>query len=158
MNPVTKTKSLWPYGLIAFFVLFGTWLAIFVSVAVSNSSELVAADYYEQEIRYQERIDSLQRATAAGGLAMEFDQTHSVLKVRLPAQHAGGEIDGYFKFYRPNNSQLDRRVKLAPDDAGGQSLSTTELSDGVWKLEAHWQVKGENFYASTNLVLKSKPL
>ena len=47
----------WPYALIAFFTVLITVIASFVTWSLRQDMELVGADYYDQEMRFQQRID-----------------------------------------------------------------------------------------------------
>ena len=153
MSNQQKKKSIWPYGLIAFFVVFISWIGIFIGIAVSNSQQLVGADYYEQEIRYQERIDAIKRLNALTGFAMKHNGDAKSVSVQLPEEHIGKAVDGSFKFYRPDNAKLDQLVSISMDANRRQSLSTEELKSGSWKLEASWELNGERFYSSLDLSL-----
>ncbi len=47
MKPTSMKKSWWPIGIVSVFVMFISWLATFIGIAVTNSMDLVSTDYYE---------------------------------------------------------------------------------------------------------------
>jgi len=152
MNSSPPTRSAWPYGLVAFFAVFISWIAIFIGLAVSHSSELVGADYYEQEIRYQERIDSARRASGTRDLVLRYDEAAGRVVFQLPREHRDAPAEGVIRLYRPNDAQLDRTLDLRAI-AVGETGSAVKLEPGPWKLEAHWKHDRENYYTSTNIVV-----
>ncbi len=61
-----KGRSLWPLAIIGFFAAAILGFVGFIVFCQFNKSELVASDYYEQEIRYQAELDRLSRAQPLG--------------------------------------------------------------------------------------------
>lgn len=149
LNPVRK--SWWPVGLISVFVLFISWIATFIGIAVSNSMDLVSPDYYEQEILYQQRIDSMNRLNGLTGFSIRHDANVHEISVQLPEEHIGKAVTGRFKFYRPDDAKLDHSIAIQPSETGRQTLSIGDLKPGGWKLETSWVLGDETFYASTNI-------
>ena len=52
----------WPAGIIAFFVLLLCGMATVVAIAVTHRESMVNDNYYEQELKFQNQIDSVARA------------------------------------------------------------------------------------------------
>ena len=60
----TTRRTLWPYAIIATFVLFAGFIGYMVQRAFHTDVELVSPDYYKQEIAYQKRMESVARTAA----------------------------------------------------------------------------------------------
>ena len=58
------SRNYWPHAIIAWFVIFAAALGAWVTVAVRQKMDLVRADYYEEEVRYQGQVDRLNRTAA----------------------------------------------------------------------------------------------
>jgi hypothetical protein len=144
--------SFWPYALIGWFVIFISALAAFITWAVGQNNDLVRADYYDTEIRYQQQIDRLNRTLPLqNATRVEFDYASQTLLVKLPAAHA--TATGTIHLYRPSNARLDQELKLALNTDAAQQLDARALESGLWKVGVHWTAGGEDFYFEKSLVL-----
>ena len=61
MTTQAKPFNPWPYGIIATFVVFIASFAAVITFICQHRMDLVSADYYEQEIRFQSRLDEMNR-------------------------------------------------------------------------------------------------
>lgn len=139
-------RSPWPIAIIAFFIVFGLFLAGFVVWAVGQKQDLVAEDYYEREVRFQEQLDRMNRTHAlARDTTVSFDAASKNILVALPAAQASA-AKGRIHFYRPSNARLDHVVPLAMNPQGRQSVDARELAAGLWKVRVEWSVDGQEFY------------
>lgn len=147
-------KSLWPLGITLAFVLFSSGIATCVVIACTHRSELVSDQYYDQEIKFQSRIDSQERARQLTTPATaSYDPATRRLRVCFPAEHARQTVSGEIELYRPSAAGLDRRFKLDPDAHGMQLLDASSLRDGVWKVRVTWTVAGQEYYLEQRVVI-----
>ena len=148
----------WPLGVIAAFVVFIAGTIGLVVLATSNRMDLVAQDYYEQELRYQKRLEGMTRAERLpSGTGVALDDAHGTLLVHLPAQHAEKQATGWISLVRPSQAGMDRRVPLQLQADGSQSVDLSGLRSGNWKVRVEWQVAGEEFTLERGVVLQGSP-
>jgi nitrogen fixation protein FixH len=153
MNIKTQSRNPWPIAIVAFFAVFATFLAVFVIWAVGQKQDLVAENYYEQEIRYQQRLDKINRTqVVAAQTAVTFDAAKNCVIVALPAAQAR-EASGRIHFYRPSNARLDHEMSLALNAAGVQSLDARSLASGLWKVRVEWTAQGADYFLDQSLVI-----
>lgn len=158
MNPAITTpeRSLWPAAIICWFVIFIGGIIAFVIFAQRNRMELVGADYYDQEIRFQQQIDRVSRTRPFNReVSVNYDAGSRQITVALPPEQARRKPSGVIRFYRPSDSSLDRTVNLAVGDNGRQILDASELRDGLWKVRLTWAVGGEEFAADDSIVVST---
>ena len=142
----------WPYSLMAFFAILITLIVSMVTWSMRQDVDLVGSDYYDQEMRFQQRIDSTKRAQAFGGqvaIAYAADQ----IRVSIPAAHAAQHANGTIRLYRPSDAKLDREVKLAVNADGTQQVGVAGLLPGLWNARVAWTVGGEDFFHDENLII-----
>ncbi len=144
----------WPYALLAFFALAILGTATLVYISVTNSSDLVAKDYYDQEMRYQGRLDQLRRTQPLED-RIGVEHSAGAVRLRLPKEHATGGASGTVALYRPSSAEADKSYTLALDAEGRQALPATDLGTGLWKVRIHWKVGTEEYFSERNLVLVS---
>jgi len=145
MSPTTRPRNPWPIAITGFFILAAMFLAVFIVWAVRQREDLVSANYYENEIRYQQQLDSMNRSRPfAAQTAITYDAAQHSIVINLPdarIQSASGRIH----LYRPSDARLDREVPLAIDADGVQRLDASKLVAGLWKVRIKWNAAGEEF-------------
>ena len=147
-------RNLWPYAIIGTFILFIAGMGTMVVMACRSNTDLVSHDYYEQELRFQGRIDSLGRTHSLGATA-RYDAVSHRIVITLPAAHAGKSVDGKIQLYRPSAAGMDRQFKLAPDDKGMQTLDAADLKNGLWKIRVAWNVAGQDYFLDQKIIVGS---
>lgn len=144
----------WPFAIMGFFACFAAATVGLIILATSQPEDLVSTDYYGDELKYQSRLDSLNRTAALGAsVAVAYDTAQRAITVRLPPDQAHRHPTGRIRLYRPSASQLDREVPLALSLAGCQIVPTGELAAGLWKVRVAWTVAGLDYFWDQRLVV-----
>lgn len=158
MNHTVKSRNPWPIAIIAFFIVFATFLAAFVVWALGQKQDLVTENYYEQEVRYQAQLNRLNRTQAqAGQNLVTFDATRNCIVITLPAARTPG-TRGRIQLYRPSNARLDREVPLAVNAGGVQTLDAKAMAAGLWKIRIQWSVNGQEYFFDQAVVVTGVPI
>jgi hypothetical protein len=151
------SRNPWPVAIIVTFALFFAGTVGLVVMACSHKVELVSADYYEQELKFQGRIDRVERTRSAPAQAtVTYDAGDKCIIVSLSADQVGHEVSGRIELYRPSAADLDRAVKLDPDTNGVQRLDATGLAPGLWRVRITWTSEKQNYYLDQKVVLGSR--
>ena len=132
-------RNLWPYGLILPFELFFADMTTVVTIAVAHRDNLIRENYYEQELDYQQHIDSAARARQAGA-TITCNAASNTVVITLPAGQLGEKLSGKIEFYRPSSSALDREFKLAPAADG------TARGDSAAEITAYLRAGIDGFF------------
>ncbi len=147
-------RNPWPWGIVAAFGVFIAGTLGLIVLALFNNQDLVTADYYEQELRYQQTLDSRARAAALGAEAgVSFDPDTRRLSLILPPRHTQDRPAGAIQLYRPASAREDRQLPLDPDEAGRQELDVSELAPGPWRVRVEWWYDGQPFTLEHRLVI-----
>lgn len=155
-SPIPKAAwNPWPTALIAYFVVFIGCIIAYTAWALRQRVDLVGADYYEREIRYQQQIDRLGRTREfARDVAATYDAAQSAITISLPPAHAA-PATGTIHLYRPADSRLDRELKLALDPQGRQRVDAGTLASGLWRARVQWTVNGQEYFFDRTLIIGS---
>jgi len=113
-----------------------------VTLSIRQKIDLVAKDYYKQELDYQQRIDQSRRA-AMPGEQVQWQIGKSNLVLQFPQ---GRAVKGTAYFYRPSDAARDRTIPLAVDTTGTASIPLAGIGSGMYKLQVQWERKGETFF------------
>ncbi len=154
MKLFPKSQNPWPVALVVFFILFASYIVGFVIFACRQKMDLVRADYYDQEIRFQQQIDRVQRsAPVLADAGIDYDRAGDLVTVSLPAVKQN-DISGTVSFYRPSDAGLDSNVPLGLDPAGRQSVSVRSLRAGLWKVRVQWKSAEQEYFFEKPIVIK----
>jgi nitrogen fixation protein FixH len=157
MNPTNHpTWNPWPYALCAFFAVFITCVVGWTTFAIRQKVDLVGADYYEQEIRFQSQIDRVARTSAVRGVEIRYLAARQSISISLPQEQSAQQPTGTLKLYRPSDSKLDQEFPLAIDRNGRQEIEVSKLSQGFWKARLTWSAGGREFYREEPIVIEPR--
>ncbi len=140
----------WGKKIIAVYVVFIVGIMFLVFKASSQNDDLVTADYYGKELKYQQRIDETNRTDA---MPDSVQYTVSAVKthLRFPKQFEGKTISGELLLYCPSDEKKDIRKTF--------SINTTETDfehnkiGGSFELQISWKVDGVNYYLTRKIFI-----
>lgn len=135
----------WGTKITILYIGFVILIVSLVFISATNKSELVAKDYYEQELRYQDRIDALNNEKQ-----LEVTINYEIVDQFIVLDFLKSEIKKDFKgeilFFRPSDATKDLKIDLVFDEEGEQIISKSKLSKGVYKICISWQNDKKSFY------------
>ncbi len=151
-------KSIWPYAIIAYFVFFIAAVAAFISFALKQDVHLVRPDYYAAEMKYQQRLDQMNRTAQLGReVVIEYRAKHRKLGIKLPPQHLPGKPVGKITFYRPSDPSLDRSFPIELQSDGKQFVDIAAIANGSWRVELKWSAAGQDYFKTQKIVVSNPP-
>ncbi len=147
-------KSIWPIGIIAFFIISISSMVAFVVWSTRQRVDLVADDYYEQELQFQQRVDASARAANEGlKPAISFDAAAAQIVLQFATPAAVQSATGVVTLYRPSDAALDRSFDFAPDETGKQAIAAP-LPPGLWRVKAEWHRNGQTYFAEDAIIVR----
>jgi hypothetical protein len=131
----------WGQSIVLAFVLFAAFIGSLVVVCLRQDVQLIAPDYYQQELLYQRQLD---RMNNANQLAVQ-----PVLRVSqgwLGVEYAGmaDMQEGTLQLFRPSDERFDRNFKLSSETE--QHLDVRSLPPGVYKARLKWTMQGKEYF------------
>jgi nitrogen fixation protein FixH len=146
-------KIHWGTGIGIVFVVFAIGILIMVRISMNREVDLVSDDYYQQELRHQDQIESERRSNDLSehpsiGVAL------GEVSLKLPRSFSPDSTSGTLTFYRPADRHKDFIVKLRLDSTNTQLVSTSSLQRGLWKIKARWAHHHQNYYHEEAIVIQ----
>lgn len=127
-------------------LLYGLFVLGILSMAafyMRQEPELVSKEYYNEEIRYQNKIEKLRR-TSLLSEKVRLKVSDKKLNIRFP-KVGPGDIAGDAFFYRPSDKKSDFRLPVKLDSAYTQAVSFEGRRKGLWKVELNWKAGGKEY-------------
>ena len=144
-------KYSWPLAIALAYGLFAVLTIGFVVFAVRNPTDLVSRDYYRDEIRHQERMDSEQRAqNDPDAPTVAMNKAARTCVIHFPGT---APASGTLTLYRPSDAKLDRTVAVSLDGKQSQTLDLADSVPGLWRLRIEWTRSNETYFSEEVLVL-----
>jgi nitrogen fixation protein FixH len=155
MSTETKKIEWWPVGIILAFVLFISGVLFAVFRSYGEETPLVAENYYQQELDYQQQINrEITTKQLNKFIAFRYQPDGKVLDLGYPLDTAASKpVSGTVHFYRPSDDKLDFTRDVQPDAQGVQRFTLTDLQRGAWRVRVTWKEGALEFYDETNLTL-----
>jgi hypothetical protein len=145
----------WPVAIAGIYILFMLILIGFVFYSQNQSVHLVTDDYYEQELKYQQQIDRMNRAgLLSSPVSWKYDQVQKNVTVQFPAETNHLTVRGHILFFRPSDAAQDKVIALRLSPENSQQISTDHLRPGYWKLKIFWQQDQKEYYAEGQITIK----
>lgn len=134
----------WGKWIVVSFALFAGFIGTLVVVCVKQEVNLVAQDYYQEELAYQQQIDRLNNTGLLNDkpviklvdnkyIQISFDQFNEVQK-------------GELKLFRPSNEKLDRQFALKVTADTVQRFDLSTFDKGMYRAQLSWTMNGKEFY------------
>lgn len=131
-------------------VLYSAFVIMTLSMVVyfmGQKVDLVADDYYKQEIEYQNQIDKISNARSLKEpIGYEYNIKNRTIKLSFPQAHVNQELKGKIELYRPANADEDRAFDIQLGASGEQIISVSALNKGLWKIKIYWSTGGKEFF------------
>lgn len=134
---------------LAYCLFVAFMIALVVACIKQNDIFLVSEDYYQQEIKYQDRIDKTENARLLNGVTIQQDDATSSLNLDLTAASQGAI--GTVTFYRPSNPKLDVVFPVNVSQEGLQQIPTGKFLNGLWVVKVDWNKGGKAYYSEQKI-------
>lgn len=138
-----KIKFNWGLGILLSIILFMTASLIAVFFMMNRDVDLVANNYYEKEIKYQNQID-MEKRTSELNEKINVKVSNKTLFVSFPDTV---NITGELYFYRPSDYKKDFTIPISLDNKREQSVDVSNLLKGYWRLKVNWIMNNNEYYS-----------
>lgn len=133
----------WGKWIAVSFILFALFIGVLVTICVRQDISLVAKDYYEQELDYQQQID---RSVNTDQLEFKPEITIVNNAMQISYRDFGSIQTGELKLFRPSNSKSDRVFELKPTSDTLQVFDLSSQEKGMYKARLKWSMNNKEYY------------
>jgi hypothetical protein len=140
----------WGNKLLIAFIAFAALICTLVYKAVNTPTDLVSEQYYDDELKYEDRIQAINNA--AGISDVQVQQDASTITVTLPREMDGRALKGQAYFYCKTRASKDKYLSLATNTRT-TVFPRKELPKGSFVLKLSWKSGKENFYTERSIIL-----
>jgi hypothetical protein len=144
----------WPVCIVAWFTAAIVGCGTFIFFCNRHPADLVAPDYYEQEVHYQGQIERVQHARQrAQSASVIYDANLRLIRISLPPGQGQANATGSIQLYRPSAMDEDRQFQFKPGRDGVQDIETANLRPGLWEVRVSWTVDRQDYFMEQRIVI-----
>ncbi|MDF7818787.1 FixH family protein [Runella sp. MFBS21] len=136
-------KLSWGKGIWAFYGLFVAMILTMVGMSVVQKIDLVTDSYYEEELRFQGKIDKIKQAQKLT-IPLTWEVTDHNILVKYPKNL--NNISGHINFYCPSDNRKDFKLPIQIDAQSSQSIPLEKISAGRYQIQFDWQAAGTQYW------------
>jgi hypothetical protein len=135
----------WGIRITIIYIGFVALILTLVLTSMNSKVELVSKDYYQQELRYEERIRAMQNNNALIE-TIEVGVNQRCVVLAYPQHMREDKFAGTVTLFRPSDAGQDLSVAMLPDAAGGQRVCSPQLRKGLYKVQLLWRMGDKDYY------------
>lgn len=135
----------WGYKILIGFSTFVVGMLCMVGVAMKQSNEMIDENYYEKELKYQDKIDASKNLSAVAE-KLSITNSDDAIVLQLPLATIGSNTTGTIECIRAAAQNKDVKIRLQVDATGRQVLPKTLFVNGVYQLRLDWVTNGTPYF------------
>lgn len=142
----------WGYKILIGFSTFVIGMLCMVGVAMKQSNEMMDDNYYEKELKFQDKIDASKNLFAVTE-KLSITDSGTVVVLQLPAATWASNTVGTIECIRSSEQKRDVKLRLQLDENGRQVLPKTLFVNGIYQLRLDWTTNGTTYFHSQELMI-----
>ncbi|REA60644.1 hypothetical protein DSL64_13970 [Dyadobacter luteus] len=144
-------KFNWGTGIAVLYLGFVAMILVLVSMSTNQKIDLVTSQYYEEETKFQEKINKTNRANALEK-PLVWELKEEGLSITYPDNTIDQQLSGTIKLYCPANEKNDRSFDVIA--SGHQQLiPASKIPVGRYRLQIDWKNGTETYWNEDVIVM-----
>lgn len=139
-------------GITIAMILFMLFILYMVYQSFQQKIDLVADNYYEQEVKFQQQIDKSQNVKELGEVPV-VEKNENGLSITFPSKQTPIAISGKIVLFRASNNDLDLDIPIKLNEVGIQTIDKDKLVAGKYLLKIEWSFNDKNYYHEEQIVI-----
>lgn len=140
----------WGNKIVVAFIFFAAFILFMVVQAFQQHTDLVAEDYYAQEIGYQKKLQQKANLEKSGA-KVEVELLDEKVVLRFPGDH---KPKGEIHFYHPSRKIFDQKLPIQLNDENAQQVDRKQLLSGMYRVNITWENKGVEYFQQEKIYLQ----
>jgi hypothetical protein len=146
-------KLNWSAGIAILYMGFVVMILLLVGMSASQKIDLVTDQYYEEELRFQDKINKTNHTKALTD-PLIWEVTEQGILITYPKSFSENNLAGIVKLYCPSDNTKDRTFPVKTKNHM-QLIAASDLASGRYYLQIDWQ-NGKETYWNEDVVVINK--
>ncbi|SMO45652.1 FixH family protein [Solitalea koreensis] len=145
-------KFNWGVKITILYISFVLFMAGLVYLAMQQKIELIAPDYYVQELKFQQRIDANRNANALKQ-AIDITTERRSIVLSFPKEFNQENTKGIAYLFRASDASKDLKLPIQINTEGKQVIASPKLVKGMYNLQLSWRSAGKEYFITKDVFL-----
>jgi hypothetical protein len=141
----------WGTKIFIVYVVFVLGIVFMVFKSSMQKTDLVTTDYYTKELKYQDKIDEMNRVAALSA-PVKYAVKDNELIIEFPKDFNGKKITGEAVLYCPSDENKDIRQQFSLQDEI-LKMKIPPARDALYQLQLSWQDGGVTYYFEKKIII-----
>lgn len=142
----------WGYKIMLVYVVFIAGIMLLVFKSSSQKVELVTENYYEQELKFQQKIDQAERAQSLS-VPIKYDFENNEITISFPDEMKGKKLNAQVLIYFVADETKDKTYHLTTEEAK-LLIELPQNSKGNYVLKMDWMADSISYYSEHKFFIK----
>ena len=142
----------WGYKILFVYLFFVAGILLLVFKSSSEKVDLVTKDYYQKELKYEQKIDEAERAQSLSS-PLQYEVNNNEISIRFPVEMSGKKITAQTLLYYAADETRDSVYNLQTDSAK-LVMILPKTDKGMYELKMNWKVDTTTYYSEHKLLIK----
>lgn len=143
----------WGVGITLTIIVFTIISLLFIYFAFNQDINLVRDDYYEAEVQFNEKLETIKR-TKKLTEELKIKLIPNFISLQFPTEIGDQEISGTIFLYRPSDEKLDFELPIEIDSSKNQLIPTDKMITGQWKIQVDWTADTNRYFNNKILMVQ----
>jgi nitrogen fixation protein FixH len=143
----------WGVGITVTIIVFTIISLLFIYFAFNQDINLVRDDYYEAEVQFNEKLETIKR-TKKLSEELKIKLIPNYISLQFPAELRDQEITGTVFLYRPSDEKLDFELPIKIDSLKTMLIPTKKMIAGQWKIQIDWTADKNKYFNNKILMVQ----
>jgi hypothetical protein len=139
----------WGNRVIIILVVFVAGIISMVYISMRQTNEVVDANYYEREMKYQQVIDGKKNLLSLDD-SVSIKNDGGVIKIAFPPSTVARLDSGSIQFMKLSNSKDDKFIPMSDSKADLYQVPLSYIARGFYKIRVEWSNDGKPYYHEQN--------
>jgi nitrogen fixation protein FixH len=145
------------HGIVLVMALFMGGILLLVYKTGQQRVDLVSKNYYDQELKYEGQIEKERKSLQLrDDVKINYDEVNGLINVKYPVLKDNSPLSGTVTFYKPDNASLDYSLAVKPGNENIQSIKTTDMANGLWKIKVNWDSDSVSYYKEEKISISNQ--
>ncbi|SFP73297.1 FixH family protein [Parafilimonas terrae] len=141
----------WGHKLAIVFVGFAVLIGTLVYKCTQHKFDLVSDDYYNQELKFQDKIDGSKAAAAIS--PVKISQTPGDIFIQMPEEMKGLSLEGDVWLYCASDAANDVKLPLSLDANGIMEINKQKVPGTNYTVKISWNSSNNKYYKELPLTV-----
>ena len=141
----------WGHKITIVFVAFAVLIGTMVYKCTQQQYDLVSEDYYNQELKYQDKIDGSKLAATISPVTIAHTESDVIIK--MPGELKGEAVEGEVWLYCASKASNDVKLPLNVGYDGMMHINKNKIAGSSYTAKITWSSDNKKYYKELPLIV-----